>query len=385
MHFFAVSAPGLEGVVERELAELGVAPQVESGGVAWEGDLRSLYQANLWLRAASRVLVRVATFRARSFIELERHLRRIEWGEFTSAGVSTSFRVSSRKSRLYHQRAIEERFAREFTSATGGAVLSRGAPQVDEAEDDTDEAGEEQLFIVRFHRDTCTVSADSSGALLHRRGYRQAVARAPLRETLAAALLQSSGWRPSEPLLDPFCGSGTIPLEAALIAADIAPGLASADRTPRSFAFTRWPRFDPAQWDRVVAEAGARVRDPSRAAIRGSDRDEGAVAAARANAARAGLLERVTFELQPLSASPPPSGGWIVTNPPYGHRVGEERPLRDLYATLGRQVRETPDCRLAMISASPTLERQLSLPLEERLTTRNGGLPVRFVATPSPC
>src|SRR5690606_21549021 len=143
---------------------------------------------------------------------------------------------------------------------------------------------EGQLVVVRFLRDECLVSADASGALLHRRGYRRAVAKAPLRETLAAAMLTAVGWDGSVPLVDPFCGSGTIPIEAALIARRIAPGIASAELAPRAFAFERWPSFEAGTWSEVVVSARAEVRDATRHPIRGSDRDAGAIAAARANA-----------------------------------------------------------------------------------------------------
>ena len=377
---FAVTAPGLEDVVARELVGLGTTPSVEAGGVAWDGGLRSLSEANLPPRAASRVLVRVTSFRARSFIELERHLRRIDWTPYTAPRVPAAFRVSSRKSRLYHQRAIEERFAREYAAATGGETRVGGGAGSGEDDADGAEAGE-QLFIVRFQRDVCTVSADASGALLHRRGYRQAVARAPLRETLAAALLHVSGWTPGEALLDPFCGSGTIPIEAALIARDVAPGLANEALTPREYAFTRWPGFDAGLFDEVVDAARLRVRDEPVPILRGSDRDEGAIRAAQANAERAGVRDMIEFEVRTLSAAAPSEpAGWIITNPPYGVRVGEERPLRDLYATLGRIVRESPGWRIAMISANEQLERATGMELTRLLATRNGGIAVRVAS-----
>src|SRR5690606_4928148 len=173
----------------------------------------------------------------------------------------------------------------------GAAVGDRPAGRTE----DEDEAGAAQLVIVRIVRDECVISIDSSGALLHRRGYRQAVAKAPLRETLAAAMLRAAGWRGDRPLLDPMCGSGTIPIEAALIARRIPPGLAAPDRTPRPFAFEAWPSFDREGWQRTVALALAEIRDRSPVEIVGSDRDEGAIAAARANASRAGVADDIRF------------------------------------------------------------------------------------------
>lgn len=371
---FAVTAPGLEALCAAELRTLGVRPVPGAGGVAWEGALRELCEANLRLRTASRILVRVAEFRARTFFELERHARKVPWARFLAGGRAVRLRVTCRKSRLYHEGAVAERFHTAIERSTGSPPAGADA--------DPEEGGEDaQLFVIRFMRDVCTVSADASGALLHRRGYRQALARAPLRETLAAALIQASGWDPATPLVDPMCGSGTIPIEAALIARRIAPGLASPGHEPRRYAFQEWPGFDTALWDDVVARARGEILPEPRAAIRGSDRDAGAVAAARANAERAGVGADVAFEVRPLSAAEPPPGGpgTLVTNPPYGVRVGETAPLHDLYAALGRLARSAfPGWTLALVSADRALEAQIGIRLEERVRTNNGGIAVRF-------
>ncbi len=393
---FATSAPGFEPVVAAELEALGFEPLVEAGGVRWSGGARGLYTANLQLRAASRVLVRVARFRARSFIEMERHARRIDWSPFIAPGDAVRLRVTSRKSRLYHERAIEERFARFIEERVGAAVR----PARDRGDEDGEEgshgdsggsgddlpagpAGDGQLFVVRFLRDECVVSADASGALLHRRGYRQAVAKAPLRETLAAAMLLATGWDGSSPLVDPFCGSGTIPIEGALIARRIAPGLANRELEPRAFAFERWPAFRPEVWTEVVGEARAAVRERAPHAILGADRDAGAVDAAHANAERAGVADDVSFTVRAVSAAAPPDDaarGLIVTNPPYGVRVGDPGPLRDLYASFGRVARERfPGWPVAILAADDGLERFTGIDFEELVRTRNGGIPVRLL------
>jgi putative N6-adenine-specific DNA methylase len=379
LDLFAVTAPGIEELAAAELAALGIEAAPEQGGVAWRGSVADLHRANLHLRTASRVLVRVAAFRARTFFELERHAKRIEWGRFLEGGAPARLRVTSRKSALYHEGAIAERFAAAIEQATGGTA-TRGRGE-EEGEEETDATA--QLFVIRFVRDRCLVSADSSGALLHRRGYRQAVARAPLRETLAAALLLSCDWRGSVPLLDPFCGSGTIAIEAALLARRVPPGLATTDHAPRDFAFLHWPDFEEGVWRSVLAEATVEIRERAGVSIHGSDRDAGAIEAARTNAERAGVAGDITFETQPLSAGEPPAdAGWIVTNPPYGVRVGEQAPLRDLYATLGKWKRSRlPGWSLCMLSADPALERQTGLPLRVVLRTRNGGIEVRVVHT----
>ncbi len=234
-----------------------------------------------------------------------------------------------------------------------------------------------QRFIVRVVRDRFSISADSSGELLHRRGYRLETGKAPLRETLAAAMLLACRWDGTIPLLDPFTGSGTIPIEAALLARHRAPGLA------RHFAFEHWPGFDAVLWDRLRAEANARIKIGKSVLIGGSDRDAGAIEAAQANAARAGVERSIEFRCAPLSAlearDPP---GLLLTNPPYGARVGEESGLRDLYAQLGNLARaRLAGWRVALLGASVRLEGQLGLPMEELWRTSNGGIPVHLVAT----
>jgi putative N6-adenine-specific DNA methylase len=371
---FAVTPPGVEGLTAGELTPLGITPgAVEPGGVGFDATARQLYAANLELRTASRIVVRIAEFPARAFYELERKARRVPWREFVTPGTPVRFRVTSRKSRLYHLDAIAERLRNcvngERSTVNGNSLAS------DETEDDSD--SEEQLFIVRVIRDIVTISADSSGALLHRRGYRLAGARAPLRETLAAAVLLGAGYREGMPLVDPFCGSGTLPIEAALISRRIAPGLR------RRFAFERWPGFDPAAWNELRSEASARIRAEARAPIIGSDRDAGAIAAARGNAERAGIGADVIFKQEAISSvTPPPGPGLLATNPPYGIRVGGEKDLRDLFARLGALVRERwQGWTVAMISAGEMPEREMRLPFETRWETNNGGIPIRLLVS----
>lgn len=385
---YAVAALGLEGLLAAELHALGIAGRADRGGVAWTGDPASLYRANLWSRTATRVLVRVARFRATSFWELERRGDAVPWGELLPAGAEVAFRVTSRKSRLYHSDAVAQRLAASVMKGVPGAR------RVDAPADDGDEeeavaaAGRPpQLVVARLDHDELTLSIDSSGAPLHMRGYRQAVGRAPLRETLAAALLLASGWTPDLPLVDPMCGSGVVPLEAALMACRIAPGLAGAAREPRAFAFTAWPEFQRDVWAHCVDDARSVALESAAAPILGFDRDAGAIAAARSNAERAGLAAQVHFEAAPISALRVPEGapGWVVTNPPYGVRVGVPAEIRRLYAAFGRALRErAPGWRLAMLSPEPRLDAitasEAGLRLEERLRTRNGGIPVRVLA-----
>ena len=359
---FAAAAPGLESLVAEELRALGelrsvVVGETEPGGVSFRAGRAGLYAANLHLRIASRVLVRIGAFHASAFHELERHAARLPWREFVASGRPVAFRVTSRKSRLYHQDAIAQR----LLAAAGGATTSEG------------DAAQE--FIVRLFRDECTVSADASGELLHRRGYRLETAKAPLRETLAAAMLAGAGWDGAAPMVDPMCGSGTIPIEAALLARRVPPGMA------RRFAFMRWPGFDQSAWEQLVQQARERMLPRAPVPILGSDRDAGAVAASAANAERAGVAGDIQWRRAAISAmAPPPGRGWIITNPPYGVRVGERRELRDLYAQLGNVARRCcPGWEVAFLAVHPELERQTGLEPAVRFTTENGGIRVRLV------
>src|SRR6185437_1808815 len=220
IELFAICAPGLERLAARELESLSLTPHdITPGGVSFRGDVEAVWRANLWLRTASRVVVRLGSFRARALGELERRARDLPWDTVLPARCAVRVRATAHKSRLYHTAAIAERVAASITARVPGATFA-GAADAAHA-----------LVIVRVAHDTCLLSADSSGDLLHRRGYRFQTAKAPMRETLAAAMLLASEWDGRAPLVDPFCGSGTIPIEAALIARRIPPG------ARRRFAF----------------------------------------------------------------------------------------------------------------------------------------------------
>jgi len=407
LDLFAVTQPGLEDICAAELAELGLAGQIVAGGVAFTAELAGLAAANLRLGVATRVLVRVGEFRAPGFPELHAHAARLPWERFLSPTTTPRVccLVSARKSRLYHTVGIAERIVRGL-----GERLGVAAELVPASDDDAD--ADTNLAALRVHvrleRDRCTVSVDSSGEPLHRRGYRLALARAPLRPTLAAAMLRAADWRPGEPLLDPMCGSGTIVIEAARRACGRAPG------SDRSFAFLTWPGFaGPAALAQARAELplsdhslspgapdlshgtsdlsprisnlspGTPDLSPGTSPILvGSDRDPGAIEAARSNAARAGVAALVTLAVRPLSACEPLRGaspGLVICNPPYGVRVGKRGPLRDLYAQLGHVLRDRfPGARVALLCGDD-LWRHCGLPLQLARTLHNGGLPVQLV------
>ena len=380
---YVVVAPGLEEIVSAEMRGIGLKPLAsEPGGVSFQGTDAQLFVANLHLRSASRVIARVTEFRATAFHELETRCGGVPWEEFLEKGSAIRLRVTCHKSRLYHSDAVAQRVSGAIAKHVRGVTAARSARANDDAKD-VDEEGKEpsplnpaQLFIVRFNRDICTISADSSGDLLHRRGYRKATAKAPLRETLAAASLLALHWDGSQPLLDPMCGAGTIAIEAALIARRIAPGI------HRAFACERWPGVNTSAFRAAREAAREHERPAAPAPIVASDRDAGAIAAGRANAERAGVASDIVFSERALSAlETPPGPGLLLTNPPYGARVGESKDLRNLYAQVGNVARAQLDgWTVALLSADRALDSQAKLPFEEVLKFRNGGIAVRLLS-----
>lgn len=380
---FAVAAPGVKPFTLHELNQLGLTggstPEPgqphEPGGVTFAGSLQAIYHANLHLRTASRILVRLGGFQATAFSELRKKAGRLPWEKYILPGQALTLRVTCHKSRLYHSDAVAER-------VVGAAGDRLGEPSPLSKVKEEDEPATAQLVVVRLVHDHCTISIDSSGETLHRRGYRLATAKAPLRETLAAAILLVSGWQAGSPLLDPFCGSGTIPIEAAMLARRLAPGRS------RGFAFMNWPSFDRQAWERLLADADAAVMPETAGlpVILGSDRDAGAVQIAMENASRAGVLGLVDFSCRAISAIEPPAGpGWVVTNPPYGVRVSANRDLRNLYAQFGKVLRDKcKGWRLAMLCSDPQLIGNTGLDFERDLALVNGGVAVRLVQTAIP-
>lgn len=402
--YFAVTAPGLEAFTALEFSQLFPGPatgsgqrlesapvfdkdrkgaktaklpddlqenfcsavQLEPGGVTFKGSLTTLYRANLHLRTTSRILARLGMpFLVRDFTELQGKAARLPWERFLTPGQPVALRVTCHKSKLYHSEAVAERMINAVAERMG-----KPSPRLKPADEES--ASPPQLVIVRLVEDRCTVSVDSSGELLHRRGYRLASAKAPLRETLAAAMLLASGWDTCSPLLDPFCGSGTIPIEAALMALGLPPGL------KRRFAFMDWPNFNEGLWQKI--NGALHMAGGAPPPIFASDRDAGAIKIAQENAGRAGVLEFIEFKHQAVSSiMPPPYPGWVVTNPPYGHRISKGKDLRDLYARFGDVLRgKCPGWHVAFLCNDPVLLGQVRVELDTTFGFVNGGLRVRL-------
>lgn len=345
-----VVAPGLESFAVDELRALGVTARtsVGRGGVEVELSVRQLYAVHRWSRVATRVLVRVAGGRARQFHELEDLVGSVDWGRFVAAGAPVAVHASSQGSRLYHEGAIVERVARQLGRPLGP---------------------DGQRVYLRVDHDRVTLSVDASGASLHHRGWRReehGAHAAPVRATIAAAMIRAAAYDGSVPLIDPMTGSGTIAVEGASVAL----------RRPqeRAFAFQSWPAFEPGTWASVSAP-GPVTADAT--VVYAADRDEGAVRLASVNARAAGVDALVRTEHAPLTAQRwPDTAGVVVCNPPYGRRLGDVSSLRDLYAALGRRVAEGGH-RLYLLAADERLARATGLELAECFATSNGGIAVR--------
>ncbi len=378
---YAIVAPGLEQLAAAELRAIGIEPgEIEPGGVAFAADDTGLFDANLRLRTVSRVIVRVAEFRATAFHELEKLSRTIRWDELVAPGTAARLRVTCRKSKLYHSDGVAQRVGDAIKRRVTGVTITGAKRETeDDADTDTPEP-DAQLFLVRFVKDVCTISIDSSGELLHRRGYRLATAKAPLRETLAAAMLLAVGYDGSVPLMDPMCGAGTIAIEAALIARRVAPGI------NRAFACERWPGAPVKQFAAQRAMAKAERPLHAAASIIASDRDAGGAAATLANAERAGVNDDIEVRRGALWGITPPAGpGLLLTNPPYGVRASSGSEVRNLYAQLGNVARaKCPGWTVAFLSADRAMDAQLKLPLREVLKFKNGGIPVRLMRADVP-
>jgi putative N6-adenine-specific DNA methylase len=357
LSLFAATAPGLEHFVHAEALALDLAQTaIVPGGVEITTEERGAVRLLLSLRTASHLLARVAKFRADRFDRFEREVKKIDWCAWLAPGAPRRVRATAERSRLYHTNAIVERLERFLDDAIGAADPGSSVAPVP--------------IAARFVKDTCTLSIDLSGEPLHRRGYRLDPGRAPLRDDLAAALVMASGWDGARPLVDPFCGSGTIAIEAAMVAARIAPGLT------RPFAMEGTRLGSAALFTEERALARERITAPV-AAIVAADRDPRAIARTRENAERAGVLPFLSVIHAPLSELD--LGGLtrpaIVTNPPWGERIDEGPGLERLYAALGALVRRLgPGATLAFAAHDRDLARRVGMPVTSAFLTDAGGM-----------
>jgi len=358
---FLVAIPGLEEALCTEARAKGFQDAaVTTGGVRLKGRWPDVWRANLELRGASRVLARIGSFRALHLAQLDKRARVFPWRETLRPDVPVAVEATCKRSRIYHSGAAAQRIATAIREELGAPVSAEA----------------DVVIKARIEDDLVTLSVDTSGGLLHKRGHKQAMAKAPMRETMAALFLASCNFNGREPVLDPMCGSGTFVIEAAEIAAGLKPG------RDRDFAFEELATFDPARWEMLRKTAAGTEARPW---FYGSDRDAGAITAARANAARAGVDHLTHFAQAAVSDIAPPEGspGLVVCNPPYGARIGEKKPLFGLYGALGKALlARFSGWRVGLITSDESLARATGLPfLPKGKPVLHGGLRVYLFAT----
>jgi len=366
--YFATCSRGLEPILSSELRQIG-AENVKPGrgGVAFAGDRVTLYKANLWLRTAVRVLQPILEADVESADELYQAVQSLDWAGYMTPDQTLAVDCNVRDSKITHSLfaalRTKDAICDQFIARQGRR------PSVDT---ETPMVG----LNLHIYRDHCVLSLDSSGASLHKRGYRPILTKAPLNEALAAAIILQSGWNPETPLIDPMCGSGAIPIEAAWIAIRRPPGL-----TRKHSGFMGWLDYDVALWTEIRDQARRDVLKKLASPILGYDIRKDAVEFSRENSRAAGIGHLLKFErqdiadFQPLQDSP----GTILLNPPYGERIGEERELRPLYQKMGTIFAER--CRgwnVCIFSGNDRLARLIKLPVTGETHLWNGKIPCRL-------
>jgi putative N6-adenine-specific DNA methylase len=367
--FFATCGRGIEPVLASELTALG-AREIEPGrgGVHFQGDQATLYKANLWLRTAIRVLQPILQAHVETPEELYDAVRGLDWSQYLTADHTLAVDCNVRDSHITHSHyaalKTKDAVCDQFVDRLGRR------PSVDV---------ENPLVLLNLHiyQDDAVLSLDSSGDSLHKRGYRPILTKAPLNEALAASLVYLSGWTPDTPLIDPLCGSGTLPIEAAWIALDRPPGL-----TRRRFGFQSWLDYDVSLWTTLRDQARSKVKKELPAPILGSDVRRDALTFSIQNAKTAGIGHLVRFYRRDVKEFEPPEGapGTILCNPPYGERIGEEAELKDLYRTLGEVCGRLPSgWRMCIFTGNARLAGQIGIKPAKEVPLMNGKIPCRLL------
>ena len=369
MERFELIAPchfGLEAVMKREILDLGYeVSQVEDGRVTFIGDVEAVCRANIFLRTTERILLKVGSFKAETFEELFQGTRAIPWEQYIPRdGKFWVAKASSIKSRLFSPSDIQSIMKKAMVERMKGAYGITWFP----------EDGASYPLRVFLYKDVVTVAMDTSGDSLHKRGYRTLTSKAPITETLAAALLMLTPWKPDRILVDPFCGSGTFPIEAAMMAANMAPGM------NREFLAEEWKNLIPKKcWYEAMDEANDLVKDDISVDIQGYDIDGEIVRAARANAAAAGVDHLIHFQQRPVSQlSHPKKYGFLITNPPYGERIEDKKNLPELYKTIGERFAALDSWSAYIITAYEDTERYFGRKADKNRKIYNGMMKTYF-------
>ncbi len=361
LEIFLTTVPGLEPALHKEIKALGFKfPEINKGGITIKGGWPDVWRANLMVRGASKILVRIGNFRALHLAQLDKRARKFPWADFLDKNRPLRVEATCKKSRIYHHKAAAQRIENALKEEFGAHIS----------------ADAELTIKVRIQDDMVTLSIDTSGELLHKRGYKEAVNKAPMRENLAALLLRECGFNNIEPVLDPMCGSGTFVLEAAEIAAGLNPGRS------RSFTFEKLPSFNAQAWEAMKNQSSPQETDHR---CYGFDRDAGAIKMSTANAERANVSSNTAFKQQSISKLEAPDGpsGLIIINPPYGARIGEIKKLLSLYQSLGKTLSaQFSGWRVGIVTNSDKLLKATGLPFKGKpLSFSHGGIPVKLYKT----
>lgn len=369
MNRFEIIAPchfGLESVLKREIYDLGYEViQVEDGRVTFEGDAEAICRANIFLRTAERVLLKAGEFRAETFEELFEGIRAITWEEYIPRdGRFWAAKASSIKSRLFSSSDIQSIVKKAMVERMKQTYHEEWFP----------ETGAEYPLRIFLMKDRVTVALDTTGDSLHKRGYRTMAGKAPITETLAAALLLLTPWKRDRILVDPFCGSGTFLIEAAMMAANIAPG------AKRGFTAEQWTNLIPSElWQECREEAEAQKTSEIQVDIQGYDADSEIVKVARENAKRAGVAHLIHFQHRPVSElNHPKKYGFLITNPPYGERMEEKETLPGIYRELGQAMGRLDCWSFYLITSYEDAERDIGRKADKNRKIYNGMLKTYF-------
>ena len=361
--YFATVAKGLEPLLVEELESLG-ATDVSPGfcGASFKGDRALLYKVNLWARLPFRVLKRLDEFDCKSEDDLFRGIQRTDWSEHLTPDHTLSVSASGKTDALNHT---------HFTSLRVKDAIVQQQNEMFGERSNIDKDNPDVRVNVHLRHDRATISLDSSGDSLHRRGYRPAVGAAPLKESLASALIQMSDWQPGQAFFDPLCGSGTLPLEAGLQSLKVAPGLFR-----ERFGFETWLDYDDDLWEQMLNEAEDCQEEDLQAFVGGCDHDPNVLIQAHGNAARCGIEHLVQFQQSELAnVEAPADSGILMCNPPYGERLGKDTDLGAFYKLLGNVLKQRFKGWTAFVlSGNKALSRNIGLKSASRMPVYNGSI-----------
>lgn len=358
IELIATAGFGLEAIVAREVTRLGYNDiTVENGRVTIRADLDAIPRLNLWLRCADRILVKMGEFPARSFEELFQNTRALPWPDWIPQDGNFPVEGKSIKSQLFSVSDCQAIVKKAVVEKMKERYRLQWFP----------ETGARYTIEVALLKDIVTLTLDTSGTGLHKRGYRKLSAPAPLKETLAAALIDLSYWDKGRLLLDPFCGSGTIPIEAAMTGLNLAPGL------KREFAAEKWPVLSKKCWQWARNEAHDQIKRETKLSIRGTDIDKEVLSRARYHARQAGVAEHIHFQQMPVSAvSSRDKYGCIICNPPYGERLEDKATVAELYKEMGRIFKALDSWSIYVLTAHQRFESLYGRPADRKRKLYNG-------------